>query len=216
MVRNKAGERRGKMGGEPQHFEQRTHFVGVRQAAMRGDVAFEGGTAEAGGERLGVRGDAKVFEEAALGGDGGRRAERLGGAGECDEIDMRGQVGVAGIGEGIREAVVFEGLEGIAQGGARPVINEQGGAAMRGEDFADAGDNGGGGRAGFDDVAGAGIGEAMGEGGMGGGWREAGAQVRGFDTDHHFAPCVARGAVKLADRQGIEEFIGNKNTWKTI
>ena len=33
----------------------------------------------------------------------------------------------------------------------------------RGEDFAAAGDNGGGGRAGFDDVAGAGIGEAMGE-----------------------------------------------------
>ena len=54
------------------------------------------------------------------------------------------------------------------------------------------------------------IGEAMGEGGMGGGWREAGAQVRGFDTDHHFAPCVARGAVKLADRQGIEEFIGKQ------
>ena len=86
------------------NLEEVPHFLGVGQAAMRGNVAVACGAVKATGQRLGPRGDAKAFQKHPLGrhaGDGGatcakRQRQRL-------EIDMAG---------GVRHALPRQAVEG--------------------------------------------------------------------------------------------------------
>ncbi len=51
--------------------------------------------------------------------------------GKCPEIDMGGEVGLAGSGEGIVVLVPADGLEGVAGGGAVvAIVDDEGGAAV--------------------------------------------------------------------------------------
>ena len=68
----------------------------------------------------------------------GCRAGHASGGGEGGEVDMRGQVGSAGIGEGIGRSAIAQRLEAVAGSAVLgPVVEEERGAGADGETAAE-------------------------------------------------------------------------------
>ena len=88
---------------------------------------------------IGALEQAEAGEEQALG-DGamGCRAGRAGGGGEGGEVDMRGQVGSAGIGERIGRPAIAQRLEAVAGSAVLgAVVEEERGAGADGQAVAE-------------------------------------------------------------------------------
>ena len=116
---------------ERETLEERSHFRGVRQAPMRGDVTVERGGAEGAGQRLRALGDAEAFEVNALRGEAAVAGACVGGGvGERFKIHMGGQVGCAGGVQDVDGFVIAHCLHGVAQGAPVAIVDDKRGPAV--------------------------------------------------------------------------------------
>ena len=198
---------RGASGGKGGRRHMALNRRPMRTGSARRWAAWMRAAARAGGwvrARRSVRWNRprRVEEDALRDGAVHGGAGGAGGLGEGGEVDMGGEVGRAGVGQRGGGSAVADRLQGVAGGAfGRAVVEEQGGAALgaRGG-AARARDEGAGGFADFGDLA---LGERQAE--VGGGLLD---EVAVLDVA---LEAGAAAADELADRQGVEEFVGQQD-----
>ncbi len=158
-----------------------------------------------GDEPRGARLDAEAIEEHALRhGSPSARAGGLGRGGEIGEIDVRGEIGRAGLGQDVVPAVAPHRLQGVAAGaGPIAVIDEERGAALARKTRRQVARQGPRRRPRLAHRAGFRVAQRLGGGRIGKGQRAIGK------CDDALAPVVS-AAHELADRERVQKFIGDE------